>query len=387
VVVNVSLGTEEADPEERSLVARLNEEGALVVAAAGNENSDRPFYPAAYPDALAVASADGQGKALHSNYGKWIDVAASGDITFIDYEFLPYERLRREMEARGTSFAAPRVTAALAWILHRRPKMVPAGAWSVAQQTVRPISGEHYAAGELGAGLLDLYRVKSFLEPSYRWLHYGLPLASLVAVVAGTILLCVRMRLVGVFISLLIWLVALPSAYLSALLLGRYLAFVRAGYRAEGALPLALAGVSCVVGAALVRLGSKAQLRALLPGIGVAAGLRLVGMGALLRALVTGGVFIAVAVWVEWRIRRRVNDILRTPEQLEPGAAADELAGAHQNAWDDRMRRAAREAVRRLPREAALARLRANREHERGARALVETLTGEPPAGSERPMN
>jgi subtilisin family serine protease len=100
--------------------------GVAVVSPAGNESSRRAYWPAAHPDVIGVAATSrmGNARAWFSNWGRWADCCARGqDVrsTFI-YWLGPVEgEPASDIEnflgwARwdGTSFAAPKVTAAIA---------------------------------------------------------------------------------------------------------------------------------------------------------------------------------------------------------------------------------------------------------------------------------
>ena len=76
-VVNVSLYGERSPRQLRGAVARARAAGVLVVAAAGNEANATPQYPAAFPEAISVASATSSGTlASFSSRGAWVKFAA-----------------------------------------------------------------------------------------------------------------------------------------------------------------------------------------------------------------------------------------------------------------------------------------------------------------------
>ncbi|GAA3337000.1 hypothetical protein GCM10020358_11680 [Amorphoplanes nipponensis] len=79
-IINLSLGGADDSQLLRDAVAYASGKGALVVAAAGNDGSSAPHYPAAIPAVLAVgASTVTDSRYSWSNYGRsWVDIAAPG---------------------------------------------------------------------------------------------------------------------------------------------------------------------------------------------------------------------------------------------------------------------------------------------------------------------
>jgi thermitase len=79
-IINLSLGGAADSRLLRDAVAYATGKGALVIAAAGNDGSSAPHYPAAIPAALAVGAATStDSRYSWSNYGRsWVDIAAPG---------------------------------------------------------------------------------------------------------------------------------------------------------------------------------------------------------------------------------------------------------------------------------------------------------------------
>jgi len=384
VLVNISLGSDRPDAEEHELIRRITEGGGLVVAAAGNDDSDAPEYPAAYPEVIAVASATPEGKSLHSNYGRHIDIAASGDITFMDCEVLPYERLRREMEAQGTSFAAPMVTAVLAYLMQHRPGLTPREAFRLLRRTARPIDDPLYRAGLLGAGVLDVYRAKSLVAPAYRFVHYVLPVCVWIVLGVFSAYLLVRWGLVGAFLTLVIWLIALPLTVLLVIRFREYLEFVGGGNVALG---LAVTGVFAATGALAAAVQAwnwpKAAAAVALPFAlliaAVAAGL-LGPAGKIAGAMGGGFSALCIAVALETRVRRTLRRI--APGQ--PGGEPEALIRIYARSLDRRVRLAAIQALGRLPGERAAEFLVAERRHPKASAEALAAMARTAPEAVAR---
>ncbi len=133
-VVNLSLGATSRHDEPLMGLATLEEAasvmgGPIVVAAAGNLDSDRPFWPAAESWVIGVAAVELAGdtgtpiRASFSDFGPWVDVCAVGVDVVSAYEAHPYrpqsdpsQLLHFDGAAvwSGTSFATPQVAGAVA---------------------------------------------------------------------------------------------------------------------------------------------------------------------------------------------------------------------------------------------------------------------------------
>ncbi len=86
-------------------------QGAVIVAAAGNEGKSTPVYPAYYANCVAVAAINvNDSLALLSNHGDWVDVAAPG---FNIYSTQPQNQYGYKS---GTSSAAAHVSAVAALV-------------------------------------------------------------------------------------------------------------------------------------------------------------------------------------------------------------------------------------------------------------------------------
>jgi subtilase family protein len=126
-VVNLSAGSYTRNNWLMLSFSAFNHGGITLTAAAGNDATDRKFYPAAFDWAVAVGAlgADQRNRAWFSNYGDWVNVYtlgeglvnafATGEYTYQEPPKRPATQVfRGSARWSGTSFAAPMVAGLIA---------------------------------------------------------------------------------------------------------------------------------------------------------------------------------------------------------------------------------------------------------------------------------
>jgi thermitase len=119
-VINMSFGGSDASDVLNQAVQYAAAKGAVLVAAAGNQSSNAPFYPAWLPNVVAVSATDSNDTvASFSNYGPDIAVAAPG--VSILSTVPTFDNPSGYAEDTGTSMAAPHVSAIAGLVLSVAP--------------------------------------------------------------------------------------------------------------------------------------------------------------------------------------------------------------------------------------------------------------------------
>ena len=153
-VVNLSLTAVEHSQAVADAVVYAQSKGAVVLAAAGNEASREPVFPAALPRVISVAATtQTDAIAPYSNTGSWVDIAAPGSALLVATPVTQASPNGSYGLITGTSFSVAEVSATIALVLAHDPTVSPEAAAARVKRTALriPSSGRDIESGRLDA--------------------------------------------------------------------------------------------------------------------------------------------------------------------------------------------------------------------------------------------
>ncbi len=182
-VINLSLGGSGESQLMEEAINYAHQKGVVIIAAAGNSNQNAAGYPARYPRVLGVAALDAAGKkAVYSNFGAGVDLAAPGGDTsvsdaggILQNTIDPAQGTAIFAAYQGTSMASPHV-AGVAAMIKAVGVSDPNTVVDILKQSARTVVEDplnHYGAGQLNAGdaVQLALRGKLTFTDFFRWLR------------------------------------------------------------------------------------------------------------------------------------------------------------------------------------------------------------------------
>lgn len=116
-IINLSLGSTSNSSTLQSAVNYAWSKGAVIIAAAGNDGNDLPFYPAACQNVVAVSATNSSDlRPSWSNFGSYVDISAPGESILTTYH-------SDYAYVSGTSFSSPIAAATAALVASAEPKL------------------------------------------------------------------------------------------------------------------------------------------------------------------------------------------------------------------------------------------------------------------------
>ncbi|RFS15424.1 S8 family serine peptidase [Emticicia sp. C21] len=153
-VINMSWSSTSYSETENTIIQLARQAGIILVASAGNTNTNQLRYPAAFDGVIAVASTNIQDvKSLTSCFGEYVDISAPGEDIYSTIPVNGYAFLT------GTSMASPLVTGAIGFLLSIKPEMSATTIEALIKNTADDISVQNPTHKlNLGYGRLNLQK-------------------------------------------------------------------------------------------------------------------------------------------------------------------------------------------------------------------------------------
>ncbi len=158
-VINVSLGGYGTSDTLRNAITYAGEHGAVIVAAAGNDQAAQLIWPAADPRVVSVGAVDALGQqVIFSNSGPQLQITAPG----YGVQTAWTDGGRRLMD--GTSASAPIISGSIAAVMSANPGVSAPSAWNILQQYASE-GGPAGSDSDYGNGIVNLGWAMARNEP------------------------------------------------------------------------------------------------------------------------------------------------------------------------------------------------------------------------------
>ncbi|MDE6440125.1 MAG: S8 family serine peptidase, partial [Bacteroidales bacterium] len=188
-VISCSWGSIGFTATDEHVVKTCYENGVIVIAAAGNSNTDVKHYPAAYyPYVISVGSVDAdRRKSSFSNYGSWIDILSPGgydttayrtqifSTTFCQNQYsrlfgVDYFEGKYYDEMSGTSMATPILAGVVSLMVTKDSTLTTDQVRAILQNTGQPIAEGHRDFVNGYCNIVDAYEALKFTASAPQYL-------------------------------------------------------------------------------------------------------------------------------------------------------------------------------------------------------------------------
>ncbi len=160
-VINISMGGYATNAALDAAIAYAGDRGAIIVAAAGNDQAAQLAWPAADPRVISVGAVDRAGQQVaFSNSGAQLSLTAPG--YGVQTAWLNGQRVYVD----GTSASAPLVSGAIAATLSSNSSLTPRAAAQVLTRTANDAGAPGHDA-DYGSGVLNLDWAMHRDDPTY----------------------------------------------------------------------------------------------------------------------------------------------------------------------------------------------------------------------------